>query len=117
MQQILKLLVLIERGLKVLVILMLLLYNNNPSILKTFVNKLQEQGIILHKLAEGKRKCLVIGQLEKGKPARRLDFLYTPPTEYAFAILYFTGSALFNTVMRQRALDMNFTLNEHGFIQ
>ena len=89
--------------------------NNNPSILKTFVNKLQEQGIILHKLAEGKRKCLVIGQLEKGKPARRLDFLYTPPTEYAFAILYFTGSALFNTVMRQRALDMNYTLNEHGF--
>ena len=89
--------------------------NNHPSILKLFVNKLEETGIILHKLAEGKRKCLVIGQLEKGKPARRLDFLYSPPKEYAFAILYFTGSALFNTIMRQRALDMNYTLNEHGF--
>lgn len=89
--------------------------NNHPNILKMFVNKLEETGIILHKLAEGKRKCLVIGRLEENKPARRLDFLYSPPTEYAFAILYFTGSALFNTVMRQRALDMNYTLNEHGF--
>ena len=89
--------------------------NNKPTILKTFVNKLEKTGIILHKLAEGKRKCLVIGQLEKGKSARRLDFLYSPPKEYAFAILYFTGSALFNTVMRQSALDMNYTLNEHGF--
>ena len=89
--------------------------DNDPGILKEFVNKLQETGIILHKLAEGKKKCLVIGRLEEGKPARRLDFLYSPPKEYAFAILYFTGSAVFNTVMRQRALDMNYTLNEHGF--
>tara|TARA_Y100000748_G_C15501092_1_gene490119 strand:- start:273 stop:3596 length:3324 start_codon:yes stop_codon:yes gene_type:complete len=89
--------------------------NNKPSILKQYVDKLQKTGIILHKLAEGKTKCLVIGRLEEGKPARRLDFLYSPPSEYAFATLYFTGSALFNTVMRQRALDMNYTLNEHGF--
>ena len=89
--------------------------NNDPSILKKFVNKLQDIGIILHKLAEGKKKCLAIGRLEEGKPARRLDFLYSPPKEYAFAILYFTGSASFNMVMRQKALDMNYTLNEHGF--
>ena len=52
--------------------------------------------------------------IRERKPARRLDF-YSPPKEHAFAILYFTGSALFNTIMRQRALDMNYTLNEHGF--
>lgn len=45
---------------------------------------------------------------------RRVDFFYTPPNEYAFALLYFTGSKIFNTLMRQRAQDMGYTLNEHG---
>ena len=49
-----------------------------------------------------------------GKTPRRVDFLFSPPDEYAFAILYFTGSANFNTVMRQRALDLGYTMNEHG---
>ena len=31
-----------------------------------------------------------------------------------FAILYFTGSKAFNTMQRQRALDLGYTLNEHG---
>ena len=31
-----------------------------------------------------------------------------------FAILYFTGSKEFNTVMRQRALTLGYSLNEHG---
>ena len=42
-----------------------------------------------------------------------IDFLYTKPNEYAFATLYFTGSKAFNTVMRQRAQDLGYTLNEH----
>ena len=70
-------------------------------------------GIILHKLTDGKTKVLAI--VVPGKEtARRVDFLYTPPNEYAFAVLYFTGSKVFNTVMRQRALNMGYTLNEHG---
>ena len=46
--------------------------------------------------------------------ARRIDFLYSPPNEFPFAILYFTGSKAFNTVMRQYALDKGYTFNEHG---
>ena len=88
--------------------------NNNTGILKDFVNKLESKGIILEILASGKSKCLVIGKLNDN-PARRIDFLFSSPKEYPFAILYFTGSALFNTVMRQHALNMNLTLNEHGF--
>ena len=38
---------------------------------------------------------------DKNSPARRVDFLYAPPDEYAFAILYFTGSKTFNTLMRK----------------
>ena len=32
--------------------------------------------------------------------ARRLDFMYSSQEEYPFAVLYFTGSKLFNTVMQ-----------------
>ena len=51
----------------------------------------------------------------KNYPARRLDFMYSPPNEYAFAVLYFTGSKAFNVLMRSRALSLGYTLNEHGF--
>jgi len=87
---------------------------DNPALLSEFVAKLVEDGILLHKLADGKTKVLGIARLPGKKIARRLDLLYTPPQDYAFAILYFTGSKIFNTVMRQRALDRGFTLNEHG---
>ena len=69
--------------------------------------------IITHILSRGKSKSLTLGRLP-GKPARRIDVLYSPPDEYAFAVLYFTGSKAFNTVQRQRAVDRGYTLNEHG---
>jgi NAD-dependent DNA ligase len=87
---------------------------DNPDLLSRFVGKLVEDGIVLHKLTDGKTKVLAIAKLPGKQTARRVDFLYTPLKEYAFAILYFTGSKVFNTVMRQRALNMGYTLNEHG---
>ena len=68
-------------------------------------------------LSRGDKKSLTIGKLPNDKIEyipRRIDFLYAPPNEYAFAILYFTGSKDFNTRMRQYALEKNLTLNEHG---
>ncbi len=63
-------------------------------------------------LAKGDKKCLAVSQLE-GKPARRLDLLLTPEAEFAYAILYFTGSDLFNVAFRSYALSKGYTLNEH----
>jgi DNA polymerase beta len=83
------------------------------TILKKFIDKLVEAKIIVYKLTDGKSKILVIAKLP-GKPARRVDFLFSPPQEFPFAILYFTGSKIFNTVMRQHALSMGYSLNEHG---
>jgi DNA polymerase/3'-5' exonuclease PolX len=59
------------------------------------------------------RKYLAIGRMYNGK-ARRLDLLMTPDEEYAYAILYFTGSDRFNVAFRQYALDKGYTLNEHA---
>ena len=73
----------------------------------------RKEGLLIETLSKGKVKSLTIGRI-KDYPARRLDFMYSPPDEYAFAVLYFTGSKAFNVVMRQRALDMGYSMNEHG---
>ena len=67
---------------------------------------------IVEVLALGDHKCLAICQLP-GKPARRLDLLLTPDEEYAYSLLYFTGSDKFNVAFRQHALSVGYTLNEH----
>jgi DNA ligase (NAD+) len=84
--------------------------NNNLDI----VDKLVEHKIILHVLSRGPAKALVVAKLPTSKIARRVDFLFSPPSEFAFAKLYFTGSKTFNTIMRQHALNIGYTLNEHG---
>jgi len=86
---------------------------NDRSIFHKFIDALKEKGILVELLSKGRVKSLTIGQLT-GMTPRRLDFLYANPTEYAFGILYFTGSKPFNVVMRQRAIDMGYTMNEHG---
>ena len=74
-------------------------------------------GIILETLSYGNTKALVIAKLPNYNIARRVDFLYSPPDEFPFAILYFTGSKEFNTVMRSHALTINLSLNEHGLYE
>jgi DNA polymerase beta len=81
---------------------------------KKFVDKLLKIGIILEVLSCGESKTLVIAKLPGDRVARRIDFLYAPPDEFAFAILYFTGSKIFNTLMRQYGLNKGYTFNEHG---
>jgi DNA ligase (NAD+) len=88
---------------------------NNQKVFDFFIDKLMEKKIILHILSRGKTKSLTISRLGDEFKARRLDLMYSPPDEYAFATLYFTGSKAFNTMQRQRALDLGYTLNEHGF--
>ena len=93
--------------------------NNNSEIFDIFINILTKQGIILEVLSHGSIKSMTIMKLPTTETMqftrpRRVDFMYSPPDEYAFAILYFTGSKYFNTAMRQHALTIGYTLNEHG---
>jgi len=86
-----------------------------PSITKIFtefVDDLKEEGYIKHILALGPHKCMAICQLEGGS-ARRLDLLIVPEEEYAYSMLYFTGSDRFNVAFRQHCLLKGYTLNEH----
>ena len=91
----------------------MLIRGDDPSLLHSFAHALQTANYIKYVLAMGDKKILAISQLP-GKPARRLDLLLTPPDEYAYAILYFTGSDTFNVAFRQHALEKGYTLNEHA---
>uniref|UniRef100_A0A6C0ETN6 DNA polymerase beta n=1 Tax=viral metagenome TaxID=1070528 RepID=A0A6C0ETN6_9ZZZZ len=88
--------------------------STNPFVFEKFIDILIENGIITNVLSRGKTKSLVVAKLPSSKVHRRVDFLYTKHQEYPFAVLYFTGSKGFNTVMRGHALKMGYSLNEHG---
>jgi NAD-dependent DNA ligase len=92
----------------------MIITSKTGEVFRKFVDELIKQKIILEVLSRGDTKCLVIAQLPGAEAARRVDFLYTSPKEYPFSVLYFTGSKIFNTVMRGRALALGFSLNEHG---
>lgn len=91
-----------------------ILTSTNPKIFVSFIDVLIKEKIILHVLSRGPSKCLVIAKIPQSSSARRVDFLFTSPEEFPFAILYFTGSKIFNTVMRHVALEKGYTMNEHG---
>ena len=85
-----------------------------PQNFTTLIDLLIKQNIIIEVLSRGSSKCLVITRLTPSSIARRVDFLYTSKEEYPFSILYFTGSKIFNTIMRNQALAMGLTMNEHS---
>ena len=87
--------------------------SENKLDFQNFIDFLISKHIILEVLSRGDSKCLVITRISTPKYARRVDFLYTSPQEYPFAVLYFTGSKGFNTVMRGHALKHGYSLNEH----
>jgi DNA polymerase/3'-5' exonuclease PolX len=82
---------------------------------RDYVATLEKAKYIRNILALGDKKCMAVCEVEPGK-FRRLDLLMTPAPEYAYAILYFTGSGPFNVAFRQHAADRGFKLNEHGLV-
>ena len=88
-----------------------------------FLDSLISTNIIVEVLSRGKSKCLVIACLpshkgrRQGFVYRRVDFLYATRTEFPFSILYFTGSKGFNVVMRNHAISLGYSMNEHGLTQ
>jgi NAD-dependent DNA ligase/DNA polymerase/3'-5' exonuclease PolX len=88
--------------------------STNPQVFTQFVDNLIKEKVILYVLSRGPTKCLVMAKIPSSDSVRRVDFLYTNPEEFPFAILYFTGSKIFNTVMRHIALENGYTMNEHG---
>jgi DNA polymerase beta len=81
--------------------------------LKKIVDTLVEDEYVTDVLAMGDKKFMGVCKITE--TARRLDIMITPAAEYAFAVMYFTGSDKFNVGMRKIALEKGYSMNEHGF--
>ena len=73
---------------------------------------LQKDGIF----SNGNVKFMGMCKLPNDEHYRRIDLMYSPPNEFAFALLYFTGNFQFNIDMRKYAASIGYVLNEHGLI-
>lgn len=93
----------------------LLILSNPKFILNDYISKLVNSNYIIEILASGKNKFMGIVKINDYY-ARRLDILVAPIHEYYFALLYFTGSSIFNIGMRHYAKNaFGLSLSEHGF--
>jgi DNA polymerase/3'-5' exonuclease PolX len=80
------------------------------------LDALVDEGYILDELVSGPKKWMgYVKAGPRGTP-RRLDVLLTSPTEYPYAVLYFTGSDRFNVAMRRGATERGYVLSEHGMV-
>ena len=77
------------------------------------IEKMRSHSILKETLAKGRKKFMGVISIENG-PARHLDIVETTRENYPFALLYFTGSGIFNVKMRKRALDMGYSINEYS---
>ena len=87
--------------------------DDDVEVFNRFLDALIEKKILIEVLSRGNVKSLGVSRIRR-KPARRIDFMFTPRKELSFALLYFTGNKTFNTLMRKRALDLGYSMNEHG---
>lgn len=78
-----------------------------------FITTLQQQGVIVETLANGKKKFMgVCRLLPEYSTHRHIDIIDTTPEQFPFSTLYFTGSGPFNAKMRAQALERGYSLNE-----
>ncbi|KPI92718.1 DNA polymerase beta [Papilio xuthus] len=84
---------------------------HGETMLKRLVDNLE--GLIIDVISMGDTKFMGVCRLSDDLPARRLDIRLIPCEQYHCAVLYFTGSDVFNKTMRTHALEKGFTLNEY----
>jgi DNA polymerase beta len=90
-----------------------LITSNNPTSRKKFIQYLKKEHILIETLANGNKKYMGISKLPTYNTYRHIDIIETTLEEYAFGVLYFTGSGGFNVLMRKHALTKGYTLNEY----
>ena len=91
-----------------------ILLKGTPQLYKKFIQVLQKDKYLYETLAQGTKKYNGMCKMKGYTTHRRIDIMITKPEEYPFAILYFTGSKDFNTLMRQHALDKGYSMNEYS---
>ncbi|KAM6185878.1 DNA polymerase lambda [Rhynchocyon petersi] len=93
---------------------------SHQGIFSQLLDSLRQQGFLTDDLVSQEdngqqQKYLGVCQLPgPGRRHRRLDIIVVPYSEFACALLYFTGSAHFNRSMRALAKTKGMSLSEHA---
>lgn len=90
------------------------LITHKIRVLGPLINALKEKKYLVDDFAFGDKKYNGVCVLPDKGIYRRIDIMYTDEQRYPFALLYFTGSQQFNIAMRNRALELGYSLNEYG---
>ncbi|XP_033338682.2 DNA polymerase beta [Megalopta genalis] len=85
------------------------------TLLKDVVECLEKKKFIIDTISLGTTKFMGVCQIPNSstKSCRRLDIRLAPYDQYYCAVIYFTGSDVFNKNMRSHALEKKYTLNEY----
>ncbi|XP_017762148.1 PREDICTED: DNA polymerase beta-like [Eufriesea mexicana] len=85
------------------------------SVLKNVIESLEKKKFITDTISLGPTKFMGVCQAlgDSKKLFRRIDIRLVSYDQYYCAVLYFTGSDLFNKDMRAHALEKHYTLNEY----
>jgi DNA polymerase/3'-5' exonuclease PolX len=92
-----------------------LLITSTKFDLPKLIDVLQRHNIVTDVLSMKNEKFMGIAHCPANNELYfRFDIEFIDNSEYASALLYFTGSQNFNIMMRQEAKKQGFTLNQHG---
>ncbi|KAM3964098.1 DNA polymerase beta-like isoform 2-T3 [Aphomia sociella] len=86
---------------------------HSEQLLKKIIDELNKD-LITDTISMGDTKFMGVCRLTSESPYRRLDIRLIPCDQYHCAVLYFTGSDIFNKTMRAHAIEQGFTLNEYS---
>lgn len=84
------------------------------AVLRGLVDRMAKDGVLTDALVYGRKKFFGVFQLKPGMRHRRLDLFAVPKEEYAYALLTYTGSGIFNRSMRCLAGRQGFSLSHQG---
>jgi DNA polymerase/3'-5' exonuclease PolX len=83
--------------------------------LPKLVTNLKKCGFIIDSLtSDGAKKYMGVCRIQKSPYARRIDIRCVDYSAYYTGLLYFTGSKNFNILVRKKALENGYSLNEYS---
>ena len=88
---------------------------SKQKFLQKVVKKLKEIDFIVDSLtSDGAKKYMGICRLDSSPYGRRIDIRCVDYSAFYTGLLYFTGSKNFNIIVRNKALELGYTLNEYS---
>ena len=85
------------------------------NMLEKIILEMKKQHFIICSLTSDNVLTKYMGLYQlKNKPVRRIDIRFIPYNSYYTALLYFTGSKDFNKMLRLKAKNLGYILNEYG---